>query len=169
MALSDTGLRLLPPATGLRQRDRLLLDMLPLRAEGGFAAETQLGPLWERIGAHDMVILLSDCFELGAIDLVEKLSAAGREVLVIEMLTVGERDFPFDGGYRFRDSETGEELLGDGAALRAEFLRRFGEARAELHARLDAVGIRRATHVLDEPIDLPLRRLFGAHDAAEYS
>jgi uncharacterized protein (DUF58 family) len=115
------------------------------------------------------VILLSDCFEPGAIDLVEKLSAAGREVLVIEMLTVGERDFPFDGGYRFRDPETGEELLGDGAALRAEFLRRFGEARAELHARLDAVGIRRATHVLDEPIDMPLRRLFGAHDAAEYS
>ena len=59
--------------------------------------------------------------------------------------------------------------LGDGPALRVEFLKRFGEARAALHARLDAVGVRRAEHVLGQPVDLPLRRLFGAHDAAEYS
>lgn len=169
MALSDAGLQLLAPASGLRQRDRLLLELLPLRAEGGFASEAQLTPVWERIGAHDLVILLSDCFEPGVVDLIEKLAAAGREVLAIEMLTAAERDFPFDGGYRFRDPETGEELLGDAAALRAEFLRRFGEARDALHARLDAVGIRHAVHVLDKPIDLPLRRLFGGHDAAEYS
>lgn len=169
MALSDEGLRLLPPATGPRQRDRLLLELLPLRAGGGFAAEDRLAPLWERIGAHDLAIVLSDCFEPGVVDLIERLAAAGREVLAIEMLTVGERDFPFRGGYRFRDPETGEELLGDGVALRAEFLHRFGEARGALHARLDAAGVRHAEHVLDQPLDLPLRRLFGAQDAAEYS
>jgi hypothetical protein len=38
-----------------------------------------------------------------------------------------------------------------------------------LHARLDASGIRRAAYVLDQEIDLPLRKLFGAHDAAEYA
>jgi uncharacterized protein (DUF58 family) len=169
MALTDAGMKLLPPATGLRQRDRLLLELLPLRAAGGFTPDDQLAPVWERIGALDLVMILSDCFDSGVVDLAEKLAAAGREVLVVEMLTASERDFPFDGGYRFRDPETGEELLGDGVALRAEFLRRFAQARADLHARLDAAGIRRATHVLDEPIDLPLRRLFGAHDAAEYA
>lgn len=169
MALSDQGLKLLPPATGPRQRDRLLLDLWHLRPGGVFAREDQLAPVWERIGAHDLVIVLSDCFEPGVVDLMERLAAAGREVLAVEMLVEGERDFAFSGGYRFRDPETGEELLGDGPALRAEFLRRFGEARAALHARLDAVGVRRADHVLGQPVDLPLRRLFGAHDAAEYS
>ena len=169
MALSDQGLKLLPPATGLRQRDRLLLDLNALRGEGGFARPDQLGPVWERIGARDMVVVLSDCFDPGVVELMEKLAAAGREVLVVEMLTVGEREFAFSGGYRFRDPETGEELLGDGPALRAEYLRRFGEARAALHARLAAVGIRRAEHVLGQPLDLPLRQLFGAHDAAEYA
>jgi uncharacterized protein (DUF58 family) len=168
-ALGDQGLKLVTPATGARQRDRLLLEMMALRAVGGFARDDQLAPVWERIGARDLVIVLSDCFEPGAVDLMEKLAAAGREVLCIEMLTVGERDFPFSGGYRFRDPETGEELLGDGPALRAEFLRRFAEARAALHARLDRAGIRRADHVLDQPLDQPLRRLFGAHDAAEYA
>jgi uncharacterized protein (DUF58 family) len=124
MALGDGGLTLLPPATGLRQRDRLLLELLTVRPARGFAPESQLGPVWERIGAHDLVLLLSDCFDEGAVALAEKLSAAGRETLLIEMLTVAERDFPFEGGYRFRDPETGEELLADGAALRAEFLAR---------------------------------------------
>lgn len=169
IALNDQGVRLLPPATGLRQRDRLLLELLSLEPVGVFARENQLAPLWERIGAQDLVMILSDCFEPGVIDLAETLAAAGREVLVVEMLTEGETVFPFGGGYRFRDPETGEELPGDGPALRTEFLRRFGEARATLHARLDAVGIRRAEHVLGQPVDLPLRRLFSAHDAAEYS
>jgi uncharacterized protein (DUF58 family) len=168
MALGDGGLTLLPPATGLRQRDRLLLELLTVRPARGFAPESQLGPVWERIGAHDLVLLLSDCFDEGAVALAEKLSAAGRETLLIEMLTVAERDFPFEGGYRFRDPETGEELLADGAALRAEFLARFGAAREALHARLDAIGIRHAVHYLDEPVDLPLRRLFAAQGAAEY-
>ncbi|NML11139.1 DUF58 domain-containing protein [Sphingobium sp. AR-3-1] len=169
MALCDEGMTLLPPATGARHRDRLLLDLLTVHPARGFAAEAQLGPVWERIGAHDLVILLSDCFDDGAVALAEKLAAAGRETLVIEMLTVAERDFPFDGGYRFRDPETGEQLLGDGAALRAGFIARFGQARAALHARLDGVGIRHAAYVLDEPIDLPLRRLFSAHGAADYA
>lgn len=168
-ALSDQGLKLLPPTSGARQRDRLLLELAPLRAGGGFARDDQLAPVWERIGARDLVVVLSDGFEPGVVDLMEKLAAAGREVLAVEMLTVGERDFPFRGGRRFRDPETGEELLGDGPALRAEFLRRFGEARAALHTRLDRAGVRHAEHVLDQPLDQPLRRLFGAHDAAEYA
>lgn len=162
IALGDSGLRLVPPATGLRQRDRMMLELLDIAAARTFASNDQLGPLWERIGTHDLVIMLSDCFDNGAVALVEKLASAGRETLVIEMLTVAERDFPFTGGFRFRDPETGEELLADGAALRTEFLARFGAAREALHARLDATGIRHVAHVLDEPVDLPLRRLFAA-------
>lgn len=161
MSLSDAGLGLLPPTTGGRQRDRMLLDLLTLRPGTAFPSDVQMAPLWERIGANDLVILLSDCFDEAAIALAEKLAAAGRETLVIEMLTVAERDFPFDEGYRFRDPETGEELLADGRALRSEFLERFAQARADLHARLDVIGIRHALHVLDEPIDMPLRRLFA--------
>ncbi|MDI1279852.1 DUF58 domain-containing protein [Brevundimonas sp.] len=168
-ALSDQGLKLLAPAAGTRQRDRLLLELQPLRGGGGFAREDQLSPIWERIGARDLVVVLSDCFDPGVVEFMETLAAAGREVLAIEMLTLGERDFSFRGGHRFRDPETGEELIGDGPALRVEFLRRFAEARAALHGRLDRAGVRHTEHVLDQPIDRPLRRLFGAHGAAEYA
>jgi uncharacterized protein (DUF58 family) len=168
VGLSDTGLALLGAGAGARQRDRLALELNRYAAAGGFPAPAQLAPLWDRIGAHDLVVMISDFFDPAALKLAARLAAARREVLAIEVLTVAERDFPFRGGYRFRDPETGDELLGDGAALRDDFLARFGAARAERHGRLDSLGIRHAALFLDEELDVPLRRLFGARAAAEY-
>ncbi|MEP6906613.1 MAG: DUF58 domain-containing protein [Pseudoxanthomonas sp.] len=169
VVLRDEGLRLIAPDTGTRQRDRLMLELHGQSARGSFPAVAQLTPLWDRVGAHDLVVMLSDCFDETALELMQRLSAAQREVLAIQLLTVEERDFPFRGGYRFRDPETGEELLGDGVALRNDYLRRFGAARAALDAQLDSSGIRHASYVLDQELDLPLRRLFGSRDAAEYA
>jgi uncharacterized protein (DUF58 family) len=160
-ALRDTGLALTRPASGTRHRDRLHLELHGLAAAGGFPDEAALSPLWERIGQRDLVVILSDWLDPACLDLALRLSAAGREVLAIQILTVGERDFDYDGGYRFRDPETGEDLLGDGAALRADYLARFGEAQAGLHVALDAAGVRHAALVLDQPLDTPLQRLFG--------
>jgi len=169
IALRGDGLRLLAPATGPRQRDRLLLELQSLSAQGSWPAADKLRPLWERIAADDLVLMLGDGFDESGVAVAERLAAARREVLSLRILTAEERDFPYQGGHRFRDPETGEELLGDGAALRAEFLARFGAARAEIDARLDACGIRHAEYVLDQELDLPLHRLFGARDAAEYA
>jgi uncharacterized protein (DUF58 family) len=167
--LRGDGVRLVPPGSSVRQRDRLFLELHGLAPEGRWPTAEQLRPLWERIGAGDLVVLLSDLFDEGAVDVVTRMAAARREVLAIQILTAEERDFPFEGGHRFRDPETGEELLGDGPAMQADFLARFAEARRAMEARLDAAGIRHADYVLDQPLDLPLRRLFGARDAAEYT
>jgi uncharacterized protein (DUF58 family) len=168
VGLSAAGLRLLDAGAGARQRDRLALDLNALAATGTFPALGQLAPLWDRIGAHDLVVMISDFFDAQAMDLAARLAGARREVLAIEILTVGERDFAYPGGYRFRDPETGEDLLGDGPTLRNDFLARFNTARAARHARFDSLGIRHAALVLDEELDVPLRRLFGARAAGEY-
>jgi uncharacterized protein (DUF58 family) len=167
-ALSDTGLGLVAADTGARHRDRLAFTLGRLTAGGGFPSAAVLAPVWGRIGARDLAVVISDWLDPAALDFAERLAAAGREVLAIEILTVGERDFRFSGGQCFHDPETGAEIIGDGAALRAGFLARFGAARAALRARFDRSGIAHAVLVLDEPLDLPLRRLFGAQAAAEY-
>jgi len=169
LVLHGDGVRLVSPGHGARQRDQLLLALHGLSAGGTFPAADNLAPVWERIGAGDLVMALSDGFDEAMIALIERLAAARREVLAIQLLTADERDFPFTGGHRFRDPETGEELLGDAAALRADYLQRFAEAQRLLDARLDASGIRHARYYTDQPLDLPLRRLFGARDAAEYA
>ena len=161
-AIAGDGLRLVPAGAGPRHRDRCLHELAAVRASGAWPAEGALRPLWERIGAGQLALLLSDDFDEGAVALMQRLAAARREVLNVQILTVGERDFPFTGGHRFRDPETGAELVGDGAASRDGFLRRFAEARAGLDARLASAGVRRAEYVLDEPLDRPLHRLFAA-------
>ncbi|MFY8049627.1 MAG: DUF58 domain-containing protein [Erythrobacter sp.] len=161
IVLADGALGLAEPHRGRAQMDRMQLDLARLEAGGTFPDAATIAPLWERIGAHDLVIFLSDCFDEGGIALIERLARARREVLAVQLLTVEERDFPFDGGYRFRDQESGAVLVGDGKALRETFLARFAAARAALDDRLDAAGIRHTAYVLDEPIDQPLQVFFG--------
>lgn len=159
--LAEQALDLVPPAGGARQRDRVRLALRAAGAGGRFPGEATLAPLWDRVGPRDLVMILSDWFDPAVLDLARKLAAAGREVVALQVLTVTERDFDLAGGYRFRDPETGEELLGDAVALRDEFLGRFGAAQATLKATLAAAGIAQATLVLDEPLDTPLQTLFG--------
>ena len=161
IALQSGALGVADPRGGRAQIDRLQIDFARLAAAGAFPDASTLSPLWERIGAHDLVLFLSDCFDEGGIALIERLAEAGREVLAVQLLTVEERDFPFDGGFRFLDQESGEALIGDGKALRETFLSRFAAARAALDARLDRAGIRHTAFVLDEPIDRPLQVFFG--------
>ncbi len=161
MVLQGPSLSVADPRAGRAQSDRMQIDLARLDPDGMFPDAATLAPLWERIGARHLVLFISDCFDEGGIALIERLAKAGREVLAIQLLTVEERDFPFDGGFRFRDQESGAELVSDGKALRETFLSRFAAARAALEGRLDKAGIRHATAVLDEAVDQPLQALFG--------
>lgn len=155
------GLGLVAAGSGPRQRDRCLLALHALRAQGGWPAQVRLRPLWERIGAGHLVLMLGDHFDDACVELIERLAIARREVLSVQILTVEERDFPFRGGHRFRDAETGAELLTDAGASRAAFVNAFAAARRVLKARLAASGIRHVEYLLDQPLDAPLRHFFG--------
>ncbi|NBB25923.1 DUF58 domain-containing protein [Porphyrobacter sp. SLTP] len=161
IALQESALGVADPHAGRAQAGRMQIDFSRLEAAGTFPDDATLAPLWERIGARDLVLFVSDCFDDSGIALIERLAKAGREVVAIQLLTTEERDFPFDGGFRFRDQESGAELISDGAALRDTFLSRFAAARAALDERLDKAGIRHATAFIDEPIDRSLHVVFG--------
>ena len=161
VAIGGEGLQLLPAGAGRRQRDRLHLQLHALQAQGRWPPPERLTPVWERIAGNDLVVMIGDGFDEGAVALAERLSRAGRDVIHIQLLTVEERDFPFRDSLRFRDPETGQELLSGGAVARADYLARFAQAQRALHARLQAAGIAHVTAFLDEPADAPLQRLFA--------
>lgn len=161
VAIGGDGVQLVPAGNGLRQRDRLHLQLHAVQAHGQWPVQERLVPVWERIAGNDMVVMIGDGFDEAGIALVERLAKAGRDVIHLQLLTCEERDFPFRDGHRFRDPETGDELLSDGTTVRADYLTRFAEARRTLGARLQAAGIRHDTGFLDEAIDAPLQRLFA--------
>lgn len=161
LAINGDGLQLVPAANGARQRDRVHLQLHALQARGGWPAADRLRPLWERVRPGDILLAIGDGFDEAGIVLLEQLASARREVALLQILTADERDFPFDASHRFRDPETGEELLGDGAAIRTDYLQRFADARTALQSRLQASGIASATGWFDQPLDQPLQALFG--------
>jgi uncharacterized protein (DUF58 family) len=156
------ALQLVPPNTGARQRDRLFGALDGLSCDGAWPTETRLQPLWERIALNSLILIISDGFDASLPIMVERLAAARRQVLSLGVLSCDEREFPFKGGFIFCDPETGEECRIDGEAARADFLGRFARSRRELAARLARSGVRHVEHFLDEPADLPLRRLLAA-------
>jgi uncharacterized protein (DUF58 family) len=160
IAVNDSGLTVVNAGNGPRHRDACLLALSRVHAQGGWPNEAQCRPIWERIGANSLVLVLSDDFEEGCVSLAERLAKARRDVLNIQILTAEERDFPFQGGHRFLDVETGQELLSDAETSRAAFVTRFAAARRALAARLAASGITYLEYYLDQPLDAPLRRLF---------
>ncbi|MEP6880863.1 MAG: DUF58 domain-containing protein [Dokdonella sp.] len=161
IGLSADALSFVPVAAGARQRDRCLLELDKLESRGVFAGTEKTRPLWERVRHGSLVLFLSDCFDDELIELALRLAAAKREVLTIQLLSAEERDFPFKGGQRFRDPESGAELRIDGRVAREAFIARFAAARAELAMKFAAAGIRHVEHVLDRSLDEPLRHLFG--------
>ncbi len=156
----DQGPLVLAPHAGSQHRDRVRMALSPLKAAGVAQWDRDVAIFGERFGAHDLIVLLSDGFDESCIAAAERLAASGRDIALIRILTADERDFPFDGGYRFLEPESGAQLLGDGRALRDDFLARFADARAALSARLDVHGIRHVEHFIDESADRPIRALF---------
>jgi uncharacterized protein (DUF58 family) len=155
-------LQFVPPGAGTRQRDRLFAALDSLSCGGAWPPESRLQPLWQRTALDSLIVIISDGFDDSLPIMVERLAAARRQVLSLGVLSCDEREFPFEGGFIFSDPETGEECRIDGAAARADFLARFANARRALAERLARSGVRHVEHFLDEPADLPLRRLLAA-------
>lgn len=147
---------------GARHRDRCLLELARTQPAAAWPHGDALPAIGARIAPHALVLMLSDFFDDAAFDLARRLAGAGREVLTLQLLAADERDFPFTGGRRFLDPESNAQRRVEAAAVRTDFLARFNAAREKLSKECAALGIRHAEHMLDEPLDAPLRRLFAA-------
>lgn len=166
VALGDESIQFTAAAGGPRQRDRCLLALDRIHAQGRLPGADALRPLWEKIQPGALLVLLSDGFDDDLTELACRMASARREVLAVQLSSADERDFPFRGGHQFHDAETGAEIEVDAAQARGRFIERFSQARLVLRKRLEAAGIAQVEHVLDRPLAEPLRRLFGRPQSA---
>ncbi|HEY6984922.1 MAG TPA: DUF58 domain-containing protein [Rhodanobacteraceae bacterium] len=161
IALAADGPTLIAAGAGARHRDRCLLELDRIDCAGAWPPDPALRPLWERVLPSSLVLVLSDFFDDPCADLALRFAAARREVLTLQLLSADERDFPFAGGHRFVDRESGLERRVEAIAARSDFLERFAAARSKLTRRFIAAGIRHAEYFLDTAPDLPLQHFFG--------
>ena len=161
MTIGDGANSVVPLGRGARHRDRCALALLREECRGGWPSLAALRSAWARIDPAAVVVLIGDGFDPVAGEFALQLAATRRDVRSIAITSVDERDFALRGAFEFADPETGTRIQADAAQAREGFVRRFAEARLALALRLAAGGVRHVEHVLDEPVERPLRAALG--------
>ncbi|MCK7594210.1 DUF58 domain-containing protein [Pseudomarimonas salicorniae] len=150
-----------PLGSGPRHRDRCLGRLLEAQPAGLWPDEGALESLFGLIPRESVVVQIGDGFEPIAERLACRLSAADRDLRHVALSTGIECGFGLRGSLRLQDPETGAEIALDADSARADFTRRFREARQAQAARLAAAGAMHVEHRIDQPAIVALRALLG--------
>ena len=161
LCVGDAALEWVPLGRGPRHRDRCALALMRRECRGAWPALATLRGAWSRIEPAAVVVNIGDGFDPVSAQFALQLSATRRDVRSIVLTSVDERDFELQGSLLLEDPETGERLETDGVLARADFRARFQAARAALARELAAGGVRHVEHVLDQPLDRPLRAVLA--------
>jgi uncharacterized protein (DUF58 family) len=118
----------------------------------------------EALTKRSLVVLISDLLEDPdpVIRGLRQLRGRGSDVIVFQVLDPQELTFPFSGPARFRDVESGDELVGDAAALRADYLRELRTLTANYERELRGTGIDYLQLDCSKPLDFALLAYLAA-------
>ncbi|MEX0856444.1 MAG: DUF58 domain-containing protein [Gemmatimonadota bacterium] len=144
LALFDDRIRgWLAARGGRRQWVEALRRLESLEASGTTDASSALKEVALRLRRRGLVLLISDLL----VDPEQTLRALkflrhqGHQVVVFHLFDPGERDLTGTGDARFRDPETGEDLVVDVSDVRKEYREAVDRAVEEWRGRLRPAGI----------------------------
>ena len=150
----------IPARSGMAHLRHLTEAMDSHQPRGSTALAAALDGARVLTGTRGMIFVLSDCFlaptALGAA--LNRLSAAGHEITVLQLLDGDELELPFEEPVDFQGLETGHRLLVEPRAIRAHY-------KAQLTDHLDAVQEvclgARAQRVLVDTRRAPIEVIMG--------
>ena len=161
--LADEVIAHLPPKARTHQLQEILrlIDRTTPRptadsALGGTGRAFQQAA--ELCNHRGIVVILSDLFD----DLdtlmkaIERLRFRNHEVIVFHLWDPWERWLPLEGHYRFRDLETGDELITQAESVRDDYLKAVEAWRADLETECRNRAIDRVELTTDDPLDQAL-------------
>jgi uncharacterized protein (DUF58 family) len=162
-------------AVGLFTFDAQVRDYLPARhrhghlrqimlalEKRGAGSETNLGAPLRRVSElvrkRGLVVLISDL--LAPVDALEpslgRLTAAGHEVILFQVLDPNELAFDFHNAMLFEDIESGRDLYLDPDAVRAEYQSKLAEHSEAVEKICRQLGISFHRLSTDRPLELCL-------------
>lgn len=150
-----------PHLSGKADRDLagLLHALEHLEPAGIWPAEVGVESLAGARRQREVIAVVSDLCESASeiVDTAAGLRLLGHEVVVFQILSADEIEFPYTGDLEFEDLETGQRVRGNARALRKAYLARFAERQEALRLRLTAAGAVHEPLRSDRPLDQALR------------
>lgn len=124
----------MPPKARPHYLDELLQLIETTDARPPSEAARALQPAVELAKHRGMVVIISDFFDdtEAIISAIDNLRFRKHEVILFHILDPWERDLPEDGTIRFRDMETGQEVVTRTEGIREEYLAAVKKWRKEI-------------------------------------
>ena len=162
----DEGVRWLPPSTRADHLDRLFYELGTTKAEGKTTGLGDITAVTEDCRRRSLAIWITDGFfdpEEGR-NLLHQFRLREMDVLVFHLLHPEEMNPPFEGEVLLTDSETGEEMIVDGAELRRDYAPRLAAFLTETENLCTGLEAHYCRIVTDEPLDEALHRYLAVRE-----
>jgi uncharacterized protein (DUF58 family) len=152
---ADSVISHLAPRAKPHQLDDILQAIVLNRARPASDASRALHQAAELADRRGLVVIISDLFDDTAaiVSGLEHLRFKNHEVLIFHVLDPWERDLPLEGNVRFRDLETGEQLLTQAEDIQAGYRRAVREWREALETECRNRAVDRVEMTTDDPLD----------------
>jgi len=113
----------LPARTGRSHLTRLLASLASVTAGGAWSAAGAIRQAAERLSRRGLIVVVSDLYEDDDVVASELRRAVrqGHEVVVFQVVSRNEIDFPYRRNLEVVDLETGRTIAVDAAAARREY------------------------------------------------
>ena len=148
----------IPPRYRVGHLRRILVSLEREAVGSSTHLSKPLEQIAERLNKRGILVLISDL--LAPLETLElslgALAARGQEVVVFHVLDPEELRFEFTAPEMFEDLESQDRLYVDPAAIRTEYLKRFGKHLEAVEAICARLGLTYHRMPTDSPLELAL-------------
>lgn len=158
------GAAYLAPRTGRHHLRRVLGALAGVSVAGAWSAPASIRLAADRLGRRGLLIALSDFYDAEEETSAELRRAArmGHEVVMLQILSRAEVEFPFQDDLELIDLETNRRVTVNAREVRREYRDKVTSFIERWRTRAAGDGLQYSLVMIDEPPDRVLRRFLLA-------
>jgi uncharacterized protein (DUF58 family) len=155
LSYSNESVNYLPCANTERHWRKLLLNLASTKSQGQFVEFEKIKRYFQQLNKPSLIFILSD-FNQNDQEITSQLSHLNsqiNDVTALQLVCQDELNFDYQGAIRFKDLETGEELLLSGKQAKIRYQSNYKEYQAELSESFKRSNIELKSFNIDQPLD----------------
>jgi len=164
VGLVAAGGRFIAPRTGRQHLRGLLAALSALEPRGPWPAGETIRRAADRMTRRGLLLVFSDFYddEDRAFAELRRAGRMGHEVVLFQILSRDELEFPYKSDFEFTDLETGRSVAVNAAAARREYRDEVTAFLERWRSRAGAEGFQYSLVVTDTPVERSLRSMLLA-------